>query len=249
VIKEIVMKYNKWIVYTGFFIVLAGCFLFFVFKDHDFSRSKLAVISTVPEFNFTNQDGRSVTQKDTDDKVYVAEYFFTTCKGICPKMNANMRRVYNQYKKEENFLILSHTCMPEVDSVAVLKSYEEKLLAGKLNRNEDGSYTIKDPVDSNLAVSTNNKWHFLTGEKEALYKMARQGYMIDNAKPDSLQKISDQFIHTQFFALVDKNRRVRGIYDGLKEEEIQKLLGDIKALLDEKVTSKRFMTGFTNNPN
>ena len=79
--------------------------------------------------------------------------------------------------------------------------------------------------------------------------MARLGYLIDNGKPDSLQRIEDQFIHTQFFALVDKYRRVRGIYDGLKEEEVQKLMVDIKGLLKEKVAPKRFMTGFSNNPN
>ncbi len=78
--------------------------------------------------------------------------------------------------------------------------------------------------------------------------MARIGYMIDNGKPDSTQRIEDQFIHTQFFALVDKYRRVRGIYDGLKEEEVQKMMGDIQSLLKEKVAPKRFMNGFTNNP-
>ncbi len=164
-------------------------------------------------------------------------------------MNANMRRVYNEYKDERFFLILSHTCMPEVDSVPVLKAYEQKMVGGKLMKNEDGSYKIKDSVDDPATSLKNTNWHFVTGDKEALYKMARQGYMIDNGKPDSLQKIQDQFIHTQFFALIDKNRRVRGIYDGLNEDEIQKLLGDIKALLNEKVTIKRFMNGFSNNPN
>lgn len=243
------MKNKLWL-YLVFFVVLVSSFLFFVLKDYDFSRSKLGVInSAVPEFRFTDQDGKIITQNETDDKVYVAEYFFTTCRGICPKMNANMRRVYNEYKNENNFLILSHTCMPEVDSVPVLKAYEQKMLGGKLIRNEDGSYKIKDPVDNPAPPAKNTNWHFVTGDKVVLYKMARQGYMIDNGKPDSLQKIQDQFIHTQFFALVDKNRRVRGIYDGLKEDEIQKLLVDIKELLNEKVTTKRFMNGFSNNPN
>ena len=241
------MKYKFWF-YLGFFVLLSSAFLFFVLKDYDFSRSKLAVINPeVAAFRFVNQDSAVITQDATDDKVYVAEYFFTTCKGICPKMNANMRRVFNEYKNEENFLILSHTCMPEVDSVSVLKQYESKMINGKLMRNDDGSYTIKDP-EIILPVTKQTNWHFLTGDKEALYKMARQGYMIDNGAPDSLQKISDQFIHTQFFALVDKNRRLRGIYDGLKEKEVQKLIGDIKELLNEKVTTKRFMNGFSNNP-
>lgn len=240
------MKYKLWM-YLGFFVVLLSCFLFFVMKDYDFSKSKLGIINPlVPAFHFTDQDRKNITQDMTDDKVYVAEYFFTTCKGICPLMNANMRRVYNEFKNERNFLILSHTCMPEVDSVPVLKAYALKMITGKLIKNEEGSYKIKE-ADNSININNTN-WHFVTGDKTALYSMARQGYMIDNGKPDSLQKIQDQFIHTQFFALVDKNRRVRGIYDGLKENEIVKLMGDIRSLLDEKVTTQRFMNGFSNNP-
>jgi protein SCO1/2 len=239
---------NKLWIYLGFFTVLVTLFLYFTFKDYDFNKSDLGVINTeVPEFNFVNQDSVRISQKNTDDKVYVAEYFFTTCKGICPKMNANMRRVYNEYKDEQDFLILSHTCMPEVDSVNVLKAYEQKMLTGKLMRSDDGSYTLKDQTAS-APTATNTNWHFLTGDKTQLYKLARQGYMIDNGKPDSLQKVEDQFLHTQFFALVDRHRRVRGIYDGLQEKEVQKLLIDIRDLLNEKVTSKRFMNSFGNNP-
>jgi protein SCO1 len=236
-------------IYLIFFVLLIGGFLFFVFSDYDFSKSKLAVINpAVPAFQFTDQNGKTISQNTTDDKVYVAEYFFTTCKGICPKMNANMRRVYNEYKDVQDFLILSHTCMPETDSVPVLKVYERKMINGRLVRKDDGSYKIEEPQDT-TAIVNNTNWHFLTGDKGSLYAMARQGYMIDNGKPDSLQKIQDQFIHTQFFALVDKNRRVRAIYDGLKNDEVEKLLTDIKDLLKEKATTKRFMNGFSNNPN
>ena len=238
---------KKWWLYIGFFLVLLAFFYAFVFSDYDFSASKLKVINTaVPAFSFTNQDGKTITQKNTDDKVYVAEYFFTTCKGICPKMNANMRRVFEAYKNEPGFLILSHTCMPETDSVPVLKTYEQKMIQGTLIRNDDGSFKI---AQAQQEVAQNPNWNFVTGDKTALYKMARDGYMIDNGKPDSSQLIKDQFIHTQFFSLVDKNRRVRGIYDGLKEDEIEKLLVDIKSLLKEKVDHKRFMNGFDNNPN
>lgn len=238
---------KKWWLYIGFFLVLLAFFYAFVFSDYDFSASKLKVINTaVPAFSFTNQDGKTITQKNTDDKVYVAEYFFTTCKGICPKMNANMRRVFEAYKNEPGFLILSHTCMPETDSVPVLKAYEQKMIQGTLIRNDDGSFKI---AQAQQEVAQNPNWNFVTGDKTALYKMARDGYMIDNGKPDSSQLIKDQFIHTQFFSLVDKNRRVRGIYDGLKEDEIEKLLVDIKSLLKEKVDHKRFMNGFDNNPN
>ena len=233
--------------YLIFFAVLLGAFYFFIMKDYDFDDSPLQVINpAVPAFSFVNQDGKTITQKNTDDKVYVVEYFFTTCKGICPKMNANMRRVYDAYKNENDFMILSHTCMPEVDSVPILKAYEQKMINNALIRSADGSYSIsKASVNAN---AINKNWNFVTGSKDSLYKMARIGYIIDNQKPDSNQNIANQFIHTQFFALVDRYRRVRGIYDGLKEEEVQKLIKDIKGVLKEKVDHTRFMTGFSNSP-
>jgi len=236
--------------YLMFFALLVGAFWFFLFKDEDLSKSTLAVINpNVDSFSFVNQDGRRITEKDVEGKVYVAEYFFTTCKGICPKMNANMRRVFDAYKDEPGFMILSHTCMPETDSIPLLKAFENKMINGKLVKNADGSYKIDFDTAVAKPAIVNPNWNFLTGDKAALYKMARQGYMIDNNKPDSMQNISDQFIHTQFFALVDKQRRVRGIYDGLKQDEIEKLLTDIQDLLKEKIDHKRFMNGFSNNPN
>ncbi len=236
------------LIYVGFFVALVLAFWYFVFKDEDLSRSSLAVINAaVPDFSFTNQNRKTITGREVDGKVYVAEYFFTTCKGICPKMNANMRRIFDAYKEEADFMILSHTCMPETDSVPVLKAYESKMINGKLVQHVDGSFQV-EPGDTAKAL-VNPNWNFVTGDKTALYKMARQGYAIDNNKPDSLQNIADQFIHTQFFALVDKQRRVRGIYDGLKNAEIEKLLEDIKGLLKEKVDHPRFMNGFSNNPN
>ncbi len=238
--------------YSSFFVVLIVAFLYFVYKDEDLSRSLLPVINAdVQSFSFINQDGKTITENNVEGKVYVAEYFFTTCKGICPKMNANMRRVFDKYKEEPNFLILSHTCMPETDSVPVLKAYEAKMINGTLGKHDDGSYEIEyDSLSQKSKVKNQNpNWHFITGDKASLYKMARESYKIDNNKPDSTQTLADQFIHTQFFALVDNQRRVRGIYDGLNEEEMQKLLKDIKGLLKEKITTKRFMNGFSNTPN
>lgn len=238
---------KKTIFYIVFFTLLLVGFLAVVMKDYDFNASPLAVINpAVPAFSFINQDGKTITQNETDDKVYVVEYFFTTCAGICPKMNANMRRVYDEYKDKNDFMIISHTCMPEVDSVQRLKAYERKMINGALIKASDGSYSISNaPATQNLL---NSNWNFVTGNKDSLYKMARVGYIIDNQKPDSTQNISDQFIHTQFFALIDRYRRVRGIYDGLKEDEIQKLLLDIKSLMKEKVDHTRFMSGFSNSP-
>ena len=235
--------------YLGFFALLLTGFYLMVFRDYDFSKSSLQVINDVQDFSFINQNGKIIAQRDVEGKVYVAEYFFTTCKGICPKMNANMRRVFDAYKDEDGFMILSHTCMPETDSVPLLKAYEEKMVGGKLLKNIDGSYKIINDTNGKQKI-INPNWNFVTGDKALLYKMARESYMIDNNKPDSTQLIKDQFIHTQFFRLVDKQGRTRGeVYDGLKNDEIEKLIADIKGLLKEKVISKQFMDGFGNNPN
>lgn len=231
---------KKWHYYVGFFVLLFGGYFLYFFSQDDFIQSSLPVINNnVQPFSFTNQNGKNITERDVDGKVYVTEYFFTTCKGICPKMNANMRRVYDAYKSDSGFMIISHTCMPETDSVPLLKKYERQMLVGNLHKNVDGSYKIEyDSTMSDNQSSMNSNWNFVTGDKQALYRMARQSYMIDNNKPDTTANIADQFIHTQFFALVDKQSRVRGIYDGLKEDEIQKLFKDIKEVLKEKYQSR-----------
>ena len=233
--------------YLGFFTLLLIIFYNAIRNERPFQEVKLAVINNkMPEFEFIDQNGKKLGTKDTEGKIYVAEYFFTTCKGICPKMNTNMRRVYDLFKDKEDFLILSHTCMPEVDSVSLMKTYEQKMLTGEIKEQRDGSFKFIPAVNPTV-IPENKNWKFLTGSKADLYKMARQGYMIDNGKPDTTQ-IKDQFIHTQFFALVDRYGRVRGIYDGLVENEIQKLFKDIPLLMEEKVKPTRFVNGFGNNP-
>ena len=157
------------------------------------------MLGYVQDFSFTGQDGNAVNEHDVDGKVYVAEYFFTTCKGICPKMNENMKTIFEQFKNESDFAIVSHTSLPETDSVPLMKAYEKKMIGDN--------------------PSFEAKWYFVTGTKDSLYKMA-QGYLFDNDKNNSIN-IKDHFIHTQFFSLVDKQRRVRGIYDGLKPEELE----------------------------
>lgn len=242
---------RKWLIYVGFFAVLLFVFYWFLFRMNDFSKSSLGVINEqVPDFAFTSQDGKKITQKDIDGKVYVAEYFFTTCTGICPRMNANMRRVFDEFSKEPGFVILSHTCMPETDSVPVLKAYEQRMLRASVVKAADGGFHIQEPADAasaNTAVNTN--WFFLTGNKSDLYKMARTGYIIDKNTPDSGVQIADQFIHTQFFSLVDKQRRVRGIYDGTKATEVDRLIADIKDLLREKSNKRNFLNNMGNTPN
>jgi protein SCO1/2 len=138
--------------------------------------------------------------------------------------------------------------MPEVDSVALMKKYERKMIAGNLEKNNDGSFRLIEK-ESTVDSVTNANWYFLTGDKSKLYQLARQGYVIDNGKPDSTQTIANQFIHSQFFSLVDRYGRVRGIYDGLKENEVDQLIKDIEALLEEKVQPARFLNGFSNTPN
>jgi len=230
---------NKWILYLLFFFLLLGAYYVVVFTQTDITQSNLPVISNnILTFSFADQDGKKVTEKTVENKVYVAEYFFTTCRGICPRMNANMRRVYDEFKNEPDFMILSHTCMPETDSVPVLKKYAVKMMTGRLLKNPDGTHRLEeDSIAASQSTATAN-WLFLTGDKAQLYNLARHGYVIDNNKVNAQSNIQDEFIHTQFFALVDKQTRVRGIYDGLVETDIQKLLKDIRALLKEKARNR-----------
>jgi protein SCO1 len=233
VLRKIWMMKNKWILFVGFFALLFAAYYLVVFSQTDIAKSSLPVISDIKSFSFTDQNGKTITNRDIDGKVYVSEFFFTTCKSICPRMNANMRRVYDMFKDNNDFMILSHTCMPETDSVPVLKNYETKMLTSFLQQKPDGSYRLEEDTSSQQPVVLNKNWHFVTGNKTQLYNMARHSYIIDNNKTDTAKNIADEFIHTQLFSLVDKQQRVRGIYDGLKEAEVQKMLKDIKALLRE----------------
>src|SRR6187431_2716826 len=134
---------RKILYYTVFFFVLVFGFIFVLTKViPGFGNVSLPVLSYVQPFSFIDQDGKTITERDVDGKVYVTEYFFTTCKGICPKMNSNMRRIYDEFKGNSDFMIISHTCMPETDSAPVLKVYEQKMLTGNLKKSEDGSYRM-----------------------------------------------------------------------------------------------------------
>jgi protein SCO1/2 len=196
--------------YILFFALLLVAFYYFLFKGTDNWKVQLPVLSYVQPFHFTNQDGHAFTDKDLQNKITVVEYFFTTCKGICPKLNTNMKDIYAIYKDQPDFQIVSHTCNPGTDSVPVLKRYADS-----------------------LGVSSKT-WVFLTGRKDSLYQMARSSYLLDDPK-NNVEKIEDQFIHTQFFALIDRNGKVRGkIYDGLKALEIEQLKQDIAKLLKDK---------------
>lgn len=207
---------NRWIIYVLFFVVMAIGFYFTMGRlIPGYSAVKLPVLNYVQPFSFTNQDGKTITERDLEGKVYVTEYFFTTCPNICPLLNGNMRKVYESFKDVQDFVIVSHTCDPDRDSATQLKHYADSM-----------------QVDT-------KKWWFLTGRKESLYQTARVSYLLDDPK-NSLQNIEDQFMHTQFFALVDRNGQVRKIYDGLKDQEVIQLQSDIKEVLKEEITKARF---------
>lgn len=199
---------KKAVRYLVFFAILLGGFYFAMIKLTDFEEVKLPVLNTVQPFRFTRQDSLTVTQKEIANRVYVAEYFFTTCKGICPKMNKNMKAIYDQFKSDTNFMIISHTVNPETDSLPILRHYADSLGAQPQN------------------------WWFLTGSKADLYQTARESYLLDDPK-NSSKNIDEQFLHTQFFALVDRQGRVRGIYDGIKKDEVTQLTQDIEKLIKE----------------
>jgi protein SCO1/2 len=209
---------------AAFFILLFLGFYFAMTKlIPGFGKPELPVLSYVPAFAFDNQEGKMITNNDLVGKVYVAEYFFTTCKGICPKLNTNMKKLAEAYAGERDFRILSYTVDPETDSVARMKHYADSLGA--------------DP----------QRWWFLTGRKDSLYHLARNGYLLDDPKNNALN-INEQFLHTQFFALVDKGGRVRKIYDGLKKDELQELETDIPILLKENPSAPRFVNSLLKTP-
>lgn len=219
------MSKKNWY-YIIFFVLLFAGFLYAMTRFiPGFGEVKMPVLSYVQPFDFLDQEGKQVTERDVSGKVYVAEYFFTTCPGICPKMNRNMKKVFDQFRGEEGFMILSHSVDPETDSVGRMRVYADS-----------------------MGVNGGN-WRFLTGRKDSLYHAARVSYLLDDPRNNN-EKIEDQFIHTQFFALVDRSGRVRRIYDGLKSEEVDNLINDIPQLLKEKEAGgPRFSNGlFNNNP-
>jgi protein SCO1/2 len=198
---------KKKLFYIIFFSALVvGFFVIMSFIIPGFAKPGIPPISRVKPFSFVNQDGQAVTEKSLEGKVAAVEYFFTTCKGICPRLNNNLRTVYDEFKNEKDFIILSHTSDPATDSPARLKQFADSM-----------------QVDT-------KKWVFLTGRKDSLYTMARYSYKIDDPA-NNLLKAEDDFLHTQFMALVNKNGDVIKIYDGLKQTEMSEMKKAIAGLL------------------
>ncbi len=162
---------------------------------------------TVGSFALLNQNKDTITQETINGKIYVADFFFATCQSICPQMSTQLVRVQNEFKNDPDFLILSHSVNPRHDSAEVLFDY-----AGKYG-------AIK------------NKWHFLTGAKKTIYDLAKFDYYVNAFEDDGTP---EGFLHSELFLLVDKQKRLRGMYDGTDSVAVNKLIGDIKLLKTEK---------------
>jgi protein SCO1 len=176
-----------------------------IFGERDLTGND-TIYHTIADFKFIDQDSTEVTNDTFKSKIYVADFFFTSCRTICPMMKTQMLRVYDSIEDDPDVLLLSHTIDPEFDTVGLLNDYAKR-----------------------LGVNS-RKWHFVTGNKEDIYKIAQTSYfataMEDKSEPDG-------FIHSGAFLLIDKEKRIRGKYDGTKEEEVNRLLGDIEKLKKE----------------
>jgi protein SCO1/2 len=172
----------------------------------DFSMKHITKDHTIADFELTNQNGEKITNKNYKDKIYVADFFFTRCQTICINMAYNMGELQNLYKKDTEIMFLSHSVTPEIDSVTVLKEYADR----------------KGIIDG--------KWNITTGAKKHIYELARKSYfaVLDEGNGDE-----NDFIHTEQFVLVDKEKRIRGYYDGTEKEDMEKLKKDILLLKEE----------------
>lgn len=160
----------------------------------------------IKDFSLVNQNGEKVTNENYRDKIYIADFFFTTCQGICPIMKENMIILQDEYKDDDQVYLLSHTVTPEIDTKEVLKKYSLE----------------KGIIDS--------KWNLVTGDKKQIYNLARKSYLV--AEDIEKSKLFEM-IHTENFVLVDPERRIRGFYDGTDQESMNALIYDIKVLKKE----------------
>lgn len=172
----------------------------------DFSLRNKSKNHTVADFKLINQNGEIITQKDYENKIYVADFFFTRCQTICIIMAVNMTALQNHFKDDDEVMFLSHSVTPVMDSIPVLRAYADK----------------KGIIDG--------KWNVTTGDKKHIYELARKSYF---AVLDEGDGGKQDFIHTENFVLIDKERRIRGIYDGTKKENMLKIINDIELLKKE----------------
>ncbi|EHQ28325.1 SCO family protein [Mucilaginibacter paludis] len=173
----------------------------------DKTTAGFQTLHTIPGFSFTDQDGKSITDKTVAHKIYVVNFFFTKCGSICPKMTDNMNKVAHAFINDQRVLMLSHSVTPALDNPSILKSYAKQ----------------KNIVNPN--------WHLLTGNKQQIYEIARKGYFAEDAV--GYNKDFSQFLHTENFVLVDGHRHIRGVYNGTIDFEIENLVRHIKMLEQE----------------
>ncbi len=217
------LKLNKYIS-IGVLLVNFGCGtnqiskklteLPFINKP-DFTPEWIAVndstyhqIHQIPAFSFTDQDGNTVTERTVEGKIYVANFMFTRCASICPKMTANMKILQERFANDEDVNFLSHSVTPDIDSVSVLKRYatQKGIITGK--------------------------WHLLTGSQETIYRLAKKEYYAGDTI--GYYQTGNEFLHTENFLLIDKHRRIRGVYNGTLEFEMDRLTEDIRTLQNEE---------------
>ena len=160
----------------------------------------------IPDFIFQNQQGNTITQDDFNNKIYIANFFFTSCPSICPSLMKYTKLIHDKFIDDDELILISHTVHPEHDSVDVLKAYAEL-------------YGISE-----------SKWHLVTGDKHKIYEISREGYFAINYNPS---RGKDAFIHTENVILIDKEKRIRGIYNGTKLHEMKRLIEDIYTLKRE----------------
>ncbi|GGP82189.1 SCO family protein [Shewanella ulleungensis] len=168
---------------------------------------ELAGFHQVPAFSFTDQQGEIVTQNTVKDKIYVASFFFTRCPGICPRMKSQLSKVQSEFIDDDDVMILSHSIQPGNDTVEVLQQYAKK-----------------NHIDA-------AKWLLVTGEREQIYSLAKKAYFANEDLGEYVSK--EDFLHTENLVLVDKNRHIRGIYNGLNNTSVANLITDIKRLIGE----------------
>lgn len=217
---------KKYRVFIGFFVLFSAITVsafYFVLKPKktlpiynpsivnpelvDSTVQYVATNHRIADFKFTNQNGKIITQKEYEGKIYVADFFFTTCKSICPKMTNNMGWLQEQLKNNPKVLLLSHSVTPDIDNVEVLKNYARE----------------KGVNDA--------KWNLVTGDKKEIYYIARKSYLaVKTGKPEELYDM----VHTENFVLVDSKRRVRGFYDGTNlDQPTEKGVKNVKQLLED----------------
>lgn len=167
----------------------------------------LKTFHRISPFELTNQEGKTITEKTFNDKIYVVDFFFTICPGICPRMMDNMMELQEEFLIDDDVLLLSHSVTPDRDSVSVLQRYA----------NDRGILA--------------HKWHLVTGKQEDIYKLGRKDYFVEEDL--GLEREIDEFLHTENFVLIDKNRHIRGIYNGLNKTAVNQLIEDVKTLKKE----------------